>query len=114
MYGKVDDIIYFVTEKGLVAPSLDTGETIVLPSGKTMPPTEVWEESPVDLKDKLNASQLALVDKFLACPPMTKLEEIAWQHHKRSLAGAKFRPPPEQVMPDVNLDALVVTSDLED
>lgn len=111
MYGRIEDIIYYETAKGLVAVSLDEGETIILPSGKTMPPTEMWEESPIDLKDKLNALQLEAVEKFLAQPGMTELEQIAWRHHKRALGVAKDYKPPAPEYPEVPMDAVVVKSE---
>jgi hypothetical protein len=115
-YGKTEEILYFTTPKGLVAVSLDEGETIVLPSGKTMKPTEVWEEASTDLIDKLTPIQRAALDTFRAAPEMTDLERMAWDLHKGTLKAAKHYAPRDSKpeTPDVSLGALVVESDPED
>jgi len=114
-FGKTEDIIYYTTPKGLVAVSLDEGETIILPGGKTMPPTEVWEEAATDLKDKLTPVQREAVDKFLSSEEMTDLERIAWKLKQGTRKAAKdYAQKAKPEIPDVPLDALVESSDPED
>jgi hypothetical protein len=112
--GRTDEIIYFTTARGLVAVSLDEGETIILPSGKTMAPTEVWEESPVELPDRLNETQRASLDKFLSCDGMTEIEKLVWKMRKGRLSTARnYKTPPKEHR-DVVGDVLVVKSEIDD
>ena len=57
MYGRVEDLIYYTSPKGMTSVSLDDGETMILPTGKTMKVNDIWEESPVDLREKLKQVQ---------------------------------------------------------
>ena len=113
-YGRTEDIVYFTTERGLVAVSLDEGATILLPTGKTMKPTEAWEESPVELPGKLNERQRTAVEAFLACPPMTEVEEIAWRHHQRLRKVEKDYRQASVGPRELSEDVTVVKSDLDD
>lgn len=113
-FGRVEDIIYYTTEKGLVAVSLDEGETIVLPTGKRMPPTEAWEETSEDLESRLTDAQKRALRVALGKPEMSEVGALAWKHRKRVIHDNRAYVQHEAPRREVRESALVVSSDFED
>lgn len=106
-------VYYFTTANGLVAVSLDDGVTILLPTGRNIAPTEVWEEVDDDLEDRLNEVQKKALDEFRS-KPLTTMERIVRDLTKnRSLQARHFRQPgrPHKVLSE---DAVVVKSSFDD
>lgn len=113
-FGRVTDIIYYVTAKGLVALSLDEGETIILSSGKRMPPTEVWEETSDDLEASLSDKQKTLLVEARKKKPMTEIEALAWAHRKRERHDKRAYTKGPKFVRELGENVAVVKSDLED
>jgi len=55
---------YYRNPKGLVAISVDEGETVCIPSGKVLPWAEAWEETMDNLGAELTPAQQAVIDKI--------------------------------------------------
>ena len=107
------DIIYYTNPMGAVSVSYDEGETIVLPTGRRIPLNRIWEESEEDMEPKLSPPQQAELALFRARPPMTEIEQIAWDLRKQRLANARFYAEPEVARIVIPESAQVVMSEIE-
>lgn len=109
------EVTYYRNCHGAVSVSLDEGETVVIPMGRTIPLTPVWEESDEDGLDALlTPSQAQALAEFRARPPMTELEQMAWDMRKRRLAAVKDYAQPIPEPRKIRESARVVVSDLKD
>lgn len=109
------EVIYYRNCHGAVSVSLDEGETVILPTGRRIPLTPVWEESDEDGLDMLlTPPQVQALAEFRARPPMTELEQMAWDMRKRRLAVAKDYAQPVPEPRKIRESAKVVVSDLKD
>lgn len=105
--------LYFVTEKGLVAVSFDEGLTIILPSGKALKPTEVWEETDEDLEHRLSDAQLAAL-RLMRQAPVTELDALVQKHLHRTIRDNQGYRQARAPAREVGENALVIKSDLDD
>lgn len=113
MQNGILDLIYYTNPKGWVAISFDEGETIVLPMGKKIPVNPVWEEDGDDLEAELSPLQQAELVKFRARPPMTQVEQMAWDLRKSRLEHARFYAKPDVVHPKIPESARAITSEVD-
>ena len=111
----IEPFYYLNSRNGMVALSIDEGETMMLPSGKVLSVRpEVWELEPEDLEDDLSLKQQAFLAHHKEKPPMDYIEQLAWKLRKGRLAVAKDfaqAPEPRKKAP---ASAMVVKSDFKD
>lgn len=113
MQDGVMEILYYRTDRGGIAISLDEGETVIIPSGRKMPITPVWKETDEDLEDSLTVMQAGALEEFREKPPMTDLEQMAWNLRKAERQDEKNYAQPEPDHRYVRESALVVVAEFD-
>jgi len=112
------EILYYRNPKGAVAISLDEGVTVVIPSGRRLPTTEVWEETDEDnLEELLTEHQVQVLADFRSRPALTGLDLMAWrlgQREKAAFAKGYAQSELTYRHRTIKESARVVSSDPED
>lgn len=109
-------VLYFQNLKGKVAISLNLGESVIIPNGRTisLDHTSAWEEVSEDLEKDLSDIQIKKMEEFLNRPPPGELENMAdvLGRGLRDLDRRTKAKPLEQRIGIPN-SALVVCSDFD-
>lgn len=117
MHDGIFDILYYRNARGGVAFSPDEGETVVVPIGRRIPITPVWKETDEDAEDLeplLTPVQSQILEEFKQKPPMTRIEQMAWELGRRERLAEKDYAQPEPEHRKLLESAIVVVSDFED
>jgi hypothetical protein len=118
MQNGIFTILYYRNSRGGVAFSPDEGETVVVPKGRRIPITSVWQEiddeDEEDILPGLTPIQVQILEEAKQRPPMTELEQMAWELGRRERLAERDYAPPENEFRRILESAIVVVSDFED
>lgn len=118
MNNGVFEILFYRNPRGGVAFSPDEGETVVVPIGRRIPLTPVWkeevDEDAEEMEKFLTPVQLQMLEEFRERPPMTQIEQMAWELGRRERLAEKDYVQPEPEYRKILDSAIVVVSDFED
>ncbi len=106
------EIVYYTNGKGGVAFSDDDGATVVVPSGRRIDMTPVWEECSDDLEGELNTLQVAKLDAIRS-QPLTEIQAMARKMALLERKQAYMYPPKSVTYPKVGESALVIKADFD-
>lgn len=108
------DLTYFKNRSGMVAVSYDGGDTIIIPSGKTMDHNVFWEDVADDLRSELTPEQEGPLQRAIARYDSSPMGDIIRTYGRnRKLAERLDGIEPEPVYRKLPDSVRVIVSDLK-